>query len=159
MAGLILGGLSLLPDLIGMIGGGNSGGGGGGGGGGQGGQGGSVNQEGYGTVPDQAAYYGATAFPQYDQSALLQAREDANAVGEAKLAAVQAQAQAVITQQQVMGQLEKMKITNALSQQNMALQNQLVQAQSQAAQAQASSITGMLPYLAVGAVLLVVLMK
>jgi hypothetical protein len=151
MAGLALGLLSMLPSVGSIFGGG-------GGGGGQGGGGGSVNQDGYGTVPDQAqSYYGPTAFPQYDQSALLQAREEANIESDAKIAAVQAQAQAVVMQQQVKGELEKMKITSQLSQQNFQLQQ--AQAQLAAAQAQAASGAGLLPYLAVGAVLLVVLLK
>jgi hypothetical protein len=152
MAGLLLTGLSLIGPTLGNIFGG------GGGSGSQGGQGGSVNQDGYGTVPDQAApYYGPTAFPQYDQSALLQAKEEALKESDAKIAAVQAQAQAVVMQQQVKGELEKMKITSQLSQQNFQLQQ--AQAQLAAAQAQAASGAGLLPYLAVGAVLLVVLLK
>jgi hypothetical protein len=154
-----LGGLAasiLAPALGNVLGGGGGllGGvfGGGGGGGTQ-----SQNGQGNAPPPDQAPYYGATIGPQYDQSALIQQKQAAQDASDAKLALVQIQAQSVIAQQQAATQLEKMKVTAQLSQQSAQLQQ--AQAQLAASQAKASSSMDMLPYLAVGAVLLVVLLK
>jgi hypothetical protein len=123
----------------------------------------SPNSQGYGPAPDQSVYYGATEMPQYDQSILIAERQAIQDAADAKLAIVQSQAQAIIAQQQMRTEIEKMKITAQLSQQQSLHQMQLQASQAQLAQAQAqaqsASTTNTLPLLAAGAVLLVVLLR
>ena len=154
-----LGGLAasiLAPRLDNMLGGGGGGllGGLFGGGGGGGTQ--SQNNQGNAPPPDYAP---APNQPQYDQTSLLMQQQANQAVADAKLATIQSQAQAVINQQQAQAQLDKMAITMQLHQQSAALKASQAQLEAEKKAKSSDGMIQMMPYLAVGAVLLVVLLK